>query len=1630
MKKSLIQQASKINKKTRKKRTWQRIISVLCCLAVFCTSYSLILPAISLESDQQSSVLSSSDATLTSGTELIKTVEKVDSGDLSETVHWVVEDVTDAFNVKTRQVRIYGEGEMPSGSTPWRTYSTTIQKAIVEDGITNISSNAFKGITSLVSAELGNDITVIGSSAFSGCSKFAKVNIPDSVIEIQDSAFGGAYDNTPLSELKLNDGLEKITGKLGGKNIKSIYIPKTVTSMSDDVFDYNSLTEVIIDEENTVYASDSEHKSVLSKDGTTLIRLLRNVTGDYTIPDGVTTIKRKAISSCSISSVKIPDTVNDIQTGNFESCPNIKELNFPVLKKWCADAYNNFLVTGCSSLIKVTFKGFVEDYNYSNFGNNTLYNCASLKEVVFPDEVYEKVTSLGQNVFMKTNLSGEIFSKFTNLKTLSNGAGYPVDNAVFSNCNAVTKIVLGENLSKIQNGVFNSCLNVKEIVLNSKNLTTDFKVTSASTQSFEKLISCNKLTIGKTVDKLNKTLMNAIFENDIKDVVFEGPNVLEIESGIDGPAPVNELGGTYYADADGVLYKLESDGENNIATVAYFPSDFSSDSYNIPATITADSVTYNVTAVGKAAFKDAKIKSVSFSNPNAVSISNIAFYNCENLESVNDTTEITAVKALFNSVGSGAFFGTKLTGDSEKNKGTVSTDPISTMKGDETANFKISIANGNADATFSLYTGQTQTVNVSVSNSNNTEDSIGRTYIQYSGSEYNLPSSIGETLNNNGYEYTFYESDIEGIYYYEYRKPASGVTGAFSFLLSYPSPESAGGIVQVWSEIFTQDEIDALDNGVKFTEASESFHQYEWKTVPRNVTVNESVSSNGSLMGSGENDQKSYVSGMKFKISADSSNTGREDIDTAVANDLIKSFDFTTTLTLPTDFQFNDDIKAAINSGNYYCINTKDSKGNITNVNVYVTVGSESFSIMSLNTSAENLSIEYPDDNDKQIIIRYSIYNKSKTTEISDYSFEITYKQELFYTNKTISSGETFDFENKVDVVNNYTYSESKDSSKTATATVTAGDPNLTLVKSDSVIGYLSDKHNYKIKVSNTSASTYTDFSYLTDSLPQYVYIPGENIQKMMTEEYGDRLSITITNAEFALNTSSISGNTVKSVDGNDCKITNQNTGSDVPYSGASAAGTDVDITTGTISIYWEGSVLYAEYNSVKKAVDTSDPDSLKTILDEFGFFVTKSARYTLKWDFNSDFVMYGGKSFELNIYSKAMDTFMMLYYDNDGTYINNYENLGQNTAYAYNSSDTKVATSKATSNQKHYREIQLNHAMFKDGKAVDSNSGLADGDIIQQTAMFKHYGNGTYGALPLVNKISSNQLLLIRKDLNESNTELTSFETKTVNGVEYYVLKYAGTAQTLTNVYTNEGQLAAEINLTAGGTIVHWYFDNLPASEYIESVDYQTMIDISNESEAKWNINVESWLNDHQTHRLHLKGGADGISLDFDKKIVTNATELGIDGYVEDNPIESTEFSTLSENQKLDTFSFVGEGNNVTYLLKLKSTGSEVSVKGSNIYDCMPWKYDWQKADISIKYVYDNDQVTVTNPQSWDVTKDDPSTTAVETSGEYSYITWGDDFKVQLKASAQIFMYVTLSFPSDDTWNSFVTDNNGATLY
>lgn len=1613
MKKSLLQQAAEINRKNRKRRTWHRIVSMLCCISVFCTTYSLILPAISLETGKSASVLSESDGDLVSpasGAELVQTVSKVDGGDLSETVHWAVEDVTDAFGDKTRRVRIYGEGEMPDGSTPWKSIRGIV-KVVVEDGITRICKYAFLNMTTITSAVLGNDVAIISEQAFKGCKNLSSVNIPDSMREIQSMAFGDLYDdgNSALSELKLNEGLETISGPIGGRNIQSLYIPKTVTSIAANAFENNTrLKELIIDDENPNYKTDDEHKSLITKDGKELIRLLNSVTGDYVIPDGVTTIKDgaingiKGINGCQVSSIKIPDTVRNIGKDNFYKCVNITELNFPVLPSWTSGDLWKYKVRNCEKLTKVTFAGFDEDYDYKDFAFNTLFECPSLKEIVFPDYVYDKVTSLGQRAFSNTGVTDEFLKKFVKLQKLPNGGSYPPDNASFKSCSSLNQIVLGEDLTYIQDGAFDNCLNVKEIVLNSADLST-------VGSSFKNLVSCRKLTVGNTVNKLNKSAMNAIFANNITDVAFEGPNVIEIESGIEAPAPFDSLGGTYYVDAQGALYKLE-DGN---ASLVYFPVSYSSDSYNVPATITANDTDYNVTSVGSSAFKGAKLKTVTFAAASSIEVANAAFYNCENLESVNGKSAIAEVNDLFNSVGSAAFYGTKLTGDKGGNdKATKSTNMLTIADG--TDGFKVQVVNSNGDGSdYDLYTGESQKITVSVSNPDNLgTGTVARLYLDIRGTNFTISSTVGTTeYGENGYPYTLYKSDVDGIYYYEFKRPEAGKTGGFSFNVQYNSPKSSGGTMQVWGRIFTQEEVDALGSGIVFADSGEYYHEYEWTTVERNLTVKESVSGTASLVGSGTGVKKANVKNLKFNISADNTATGRTGIDNGLAQDLIRSFSFTNTFTLPADFKFDEDIKAAIKAGNYF----------VSGRNVYASVSGENVPVLEFNADVKNLTIEYPDADEKQLIIKYDLLNGSTTTEISDYNFNMIFSKGVFYTDKDIVSGDSFDFTNKVEVVNNYSYSAQKTSDASVTATVTAGDPDLTLKKTDSAVGYLSEDQSYKISVSNESATTYPDFKYVTDTLPDYVYIPAESMQKMMLEEFGKRLTITIDNAEIADNSASIRKDAV-TVDNQTGKVTNQNTGWNIPYNGCSAEGTDEGITKDTVKIYWEGSDLKVSCGGNVKTVDTADAESLADILDELGYFVTRSAKYTLKWDFSSDFVLYGGKAFDLNVYSKAMDTFMMLYFDREGTYQNEKETIAVNYAYALDGSENKLKSATTSSARDHRREIYLKHVISRNGAVLDADSSLVNNDVLDQSSMFKHYGNGTYGTLPLVDKLSSNQRLLVRADLNSG---LSAFDTTTINGVDYYILKYNDAdSHTLTNVYTNEGEMAAKVEISPSGTLIHWYFDDLPAGEYIKSVDYKTLVDVPDGSGAKWSISSETWLNDHQTHRLHVAGGIDGLSIDFDKKILTNPGEVEFE-----DVHDADKIAELNENQKLDTFSLVGEYDHVYYRLSLKAFDSAVTVNGSDIYDCLPWKYNWQKtSSVNIYYVYDNSKVTVDNEDHWDVTDTDPSTSSV--SADYRFITWDSDFKVTLAANSELAMYVMLTFPNGSEWNELATANNGATLY
>lgn len=90
---------------------------------------------------------------------------------------------------------ISGSGAMANydsaAQRPWNSESANITSVVVEDGVTNVGSFAFYGMTNLTSVTLADSVETIGAYAFKKCSGIREITLPASLTAIQDSAFYG-----------------------------------------------------------------------------------------------------------------------------------------------------------------------------------------------------------------------------------------------------------------------------------------------------------------------------------------------------------------------------------------------------------------------------------------------------------------------------------------------------------------------------------------------------------------------------------------------------------------------------------------------------------------------------------------------------------------------------------------------------------------------------------------------------------------------------------------------------------------------------------------------------------------------------------------------------------------------------------------------------------------------------------------------------------------------------------------------------------------------------------------------------------------------------------------------------------------------------------------------------------------------------------------------------------------------------------------------------------------------------------------------------------------------------------------------------------------------------------------------
>ncbi len=223
-------------------------------------------------------------------------------------------------------------------SHPWRIWADSINKIVIEKGVTSIGDLAFYDLRKVTDVSISGTVTAIGSSAFQKCEGLTTVTVPGSVKTLEDSAFAECKS---LKSATLSDGVATIGYNAFGfcGSLTKISIPNTVKTIGNSAFvSCSSLAEIIL-------------------------------------PSGLTEISSATFQYCSsLKSVSIPDTVTRIEGMAFQDCTALTDITIPASVTSIGHTedgspMNGTTFAGCTALATIDFKGsapaFVGDVFWS-----------------------------------------------------------------------------------------------------------------------------------------------------------------------------------------------------------------------------------------------------------------------------------------------------------------------------------------------------------------------------------------------------------------------------------------------------------------------------------------------------------------------------------------------------------------------------------------------------------------------------------------------------------------------------------------------------------------------------------------------------------------------------------------------------------------------------------------------------------------------------------------------------------------------------------------------------------------------------------------------------------------------------------------------------------------------------------------------------------------------------------------------------------------------------------------------------------------------------------------------------------------------------------------------------------------
>ncbi len=390
---------------------------------------------------------------------------------------------------------------------------------LILGGCTNTketSSDAFSYKTS------NNQITITGLKDKS----IKEVRIPKyinelPVVEIADSAFSASS----LTKIIIGDNIVKI-GEYAFENslfLDSISITSSVKEIGEGFLDGTSLlSKISVSSSNKNYCT---YDGLLyTKDQTKLIKCPANIAQNFSLPDQVKIIGRRAFQSTVFNSLKFNSDIEKIEDEAFLNARYLSEVVLPdTLKSIGASAFEGtrlYSVTfpksietlgdkvlDCVSLVEIRFLGdvpsykinantfydgaiIVEDQYYDNFINNSSFS--SVSGWVFKESQVENKTIIVDGV-LKRYFGRAIDYTVPNTVT-------EIGDSAFRNCVGLKSIKISDNVKSIGNYAF-SCTYLQMVDLN--------KVETVGAYAFALSPELSKVFIPNTVSSIYERAFTA-----------------------------------------------------------------------------------------------------------------------------------------------------------------------------------------------------------------------------------------------------------------------------------------------------------------------------------------------------------------------------------------------------------------------------------------------------------------------------------------------------------------------------------------------------------------------------------------------------------------------------------------------------------------------------------------------------------------------------------------------------------------------------------------------------------------------------------------------------------------------------------------------------------------------------------------------------------------------------------------------------------------------------------------------------------------------------------------------------------------------------------------------------------------